>query len=67
MLKKGDKVIYINKSSNTLKLNNIYIVEFVTHSNILIKNSDIFLWITKDYFITLKEYRKNKLQKLKDI
>ena len=80
-MKKGDKVVFINEDVNYLPepirhltVGKVYeiLTMLVNYSNplthiILIKDDKgIRVGIQEDWFVTLKEYRKQKLEKLNE-
>lgn len=80
-LKAGDKVYCINSRFNMHKQNNFYKIAEIRENHILITSDDksnyksgVYSYRIKydslfqcfdDYFITIKELRKQKLEKLK--
>jgi hypothetical protein len=72
MFEPGDEIVCINNSNNKIYLiiGKIYIVDFIILSQqkkydfLEVKGSN-YIWKTKD-FLSLQDYRKLKLKKLKE-
>ncbi len=67
MFRIGDKVVYTKKSYTGIKANKIYTIKTIKENSITIEGYNESWNFSKDCFISLSEYRRNKLIQLKEV
>lgn len=66
-MKKGQKVVCVIPYKDLFTYGKIYDVIFITTKHLIIKSDKENIspyWVKKEVFISLKEYRKKKLNKI---
>jgi len=68
MFRVGEKIVYIKQSYTGLKLASIHIIKDIRFdTSISLEDSYKNWWFSSECFISLSEYRKQKLNELKKI